>query len=318
MSAGPDSAVGFSGWEGGRWARWAGVLVGAMAMAWLAGADLRADTLTIATYNVENYGPANRMTEAGYRKDYPKPEPEKRALREVIRGMRADVLMLQEMGGQAYLDELRRDLKAEGVDYPHAALATAADADRHLAVLSRRPLRAVTTHSDLEFSYFGAKENVKRGLFEVTVSAGGRDLTLFGLHLKSRFTERPDDPLSAVRRAGEATAVRDRVLRRFPHPAEAHFLILGDCNDSRTSRIAAALQKRGKTEIAVLWPAVDSRGEAWTHLYRREESYTRVDMVFVSPGLRKAVGDGPARIYDGPGVREASDHRPVVITLKLE
>ena len=46
----------------------------------------RAETLTIATYNIENYGPANRITEAGYRKDYPKPEPEKRALRLVIRG----------------------------------------------------------------------------------------------------------------------------------------------------------------------------------------------------------------------------------------
>ena len=42
-----------------------------------------AETLTIATYNIENYGPANRMTEAGYRKDYPKPESEKAALRSV-------------------------------------------------------------------------------------------------------------------------------------------------------------------------------------------------------------------------------------------
>jgi endonuclease/exonuclease/phosphatase family metal-dependent hydrolase len=289
-----------------------------LALAWPVGSNLRAATLILATYNVENYGPADRMTEAGFRKDYPKPEGEKRALREVIRGLQADVLMLQEMGGPAYLEELRRDLRTEGIDYPHAALATAADADRHLAVLSRRPLRAVTTHSDLEFNYFGAKESVKRGLFEVTVTVGSRDVTLFGLHLKSRFTERADDPLSGVRRAGEATAVRDRVLRRFPRPEEACFVILGDCNDSRTSRVAAALQKRGKTEISVLWPAADSRGETWTHLYRREESYTRVDLIFVSPGLRTAVAEGPARIYDGPGVRAASDHRPVAITLKLD
>ena len=45
--------------------------------------ESRAETLTVATYNIENYGPANRVTEAGYRKDYPKPEPEKRALRGV-------------------------------------------------------------------------------------------------------------------------------------------------------------------------------------------------------------------------------------------
>src|SRR3954464_14018242 len=87
------------------------------------GAIARGETLVIATYNVENYGPANRMTDGGYRTDYPKPEDEKRALRTVIRGLNADVLVMQEMGPQLYLDELRRDLKTEGLDYPHAALA---------------------------------------------------------------------------------------------------------------------------------------------------------------------------------------------------
>ena len=277
-----------------------------------------AEPLTVATYNIENYGPANRITEAGYRKDYPKPEPEKRALRTVIRGLAADVLVLQEMGGPAHLAELRRDLKAEGCDYPHAELAAAADADRHLAILSKRPLKSVTTHTDLSFAYFGGKETVKRGLLEATVATEAGEVTIFVLHLKSRFTDRPDDPMSATRRAAEATAVRDRVLRRFPAPAGARFVILGDCNDSRTSKAVGFLQKRGKTEIAMLLPAADSRGELWTHSYRREESYSRVDQILVSPGLLAAVENGAARIYDGPGVREASDHRPVVVRLTLE
>src|SRR5688572_18955678 len=97
---------------------------------WLFASAVHAERLTIATYNVENYGPANRMTEAGYRKEYPKPEAEKRALRVVLRGLDADVLALQEMGSQAHLDELRRDLKSEGLDYPYAVLAVAADAER--------------------------------------------------------------------------------------------------------------------------------------------------------------------------------------------
>ncbi|MEO6246237.1 MAG: endonuclease/exonuclease/phosphatase family protein [Opitutaceae bacterium] len=277
-----------------------------------------AEALTLATYNIENYGPANRLTEAGYRKDYPKPEAEKRALRAVIRGLAADVLVLQEMGPRPYLDELRRDLKSEGCDYPFAELAAAADADRHLAILSKRPLKAVTTHTDLSFAYFGGKETVKRGLLEATVATAAGDVTLFVVHLKSRYTDRPDDPLSAIRRAAEATAVRDRVLQRFPTPAEARFVILGDCNDSRTSKAVAFLQKRGKTEIAKLLPAVDSRGESWTHSYRREESYSRVDQILVSSRLLPlVVGGAAARIYDGAGVREASDHRPVIVSLNL-
>jgi endonuclease/exonuclease/phosphatase family metal-dependent hydrolase len=286
--------------------------------AWVVSASVtRAETLTVATYNLENYGPADRMTEAGYRKDYPKPEIEKRALRAVIRGLSADILVVQEMGPGPYLEELRRDLKTEGCDYPFVALAAAADADRHLAILSRRPLQAVKTHTDLQFGYLGGKETVKRGLLEATVDSASGEITIFVVHLKSRFTDRADDPMSAIRRAGEATAIRDRVLQRFPAPDAARFMILGDCNDGRTSRALGFLQKRGKTEITRLLPATDSRGETWTHSYRKEESYSRVDQILVSPPLIGSVRKGTARIYDGEGVREASDHRPVFMQLDL-
>ena len=278
---------------------------------------LRAETLTIATYNVENYGPANRVTEAGYRQDYPKPEAEKRALRMVIRGLHADILVLQEMGGQPYLDELRRDLKTEGLDYPYAVLMEGSDVDRHVALLSLRPLKSMMPHPELTFAYFSGKEKVKRGLLEVSVATPAGDLTIFGVHLKSRFTDRPDDPLSAQRRTGEATAVRDCILERIADPATARFLILGDCNDTKTSKALQRLESRGKTKIGDLLPAVDSRGDSWTHAYRKEESYSRVDHILVSPALHPAVKDGTARIYDGAGVREASDHRPVSVTLEL-
>ena len=165
------------------------------------------------------------------------------------------------MGGQPYFDELRRDLKGEGLDYPNAALATAADADRHIALLSRRPLTGVTTHEDLEFPYFSTKENVKRGLLEATIVTTAGDVTIFALHLKSRFTERTDDPLSPIRRAGEAMAIRDRVLKRFPVPDDARFLLLGDFNDGKSSKALELLQKRGKLTVAELLPAADSRGD---------------------------------------------------------
>ena len=83
-------------------------------------------SLTIATYNVENYTVADRLVEDVYRKDYPKPEAEKAALRRVIHQLDADVLALQEVGGDAFLSELRRDLLSEGLDYPYAAVVTAA------------------------------------------------------------------------------------------------------------------------------------------------------------------------------------------------
>ncbi len=280
-------------------------------------AVLRGETLTIATYNVENYVAANRMTEAGYRKDYPKPEVQKRALRAAIRGIDADVLVLQEMGGPAYFEEFRRDLRTEGLEYPHAELLQAADSERHVAVLSRRPFVTVTRHTELEFSYFDGQERVKRGLLEVQLHTVAGEVTLFGLHLKSRYTDRADDSRSARRRLGEAVAIRDAVLRRFPEPAVGRFAILGDFNDDKSSATVRRMLMRGKTKVARLLPAADSRGETWTHAFRKQDSYSRVDHVLVSPALWRSVRGGAARIYDGEGVREASDHRPVVVTLEL-
>ena len=80
-------------------------------------------------------------------------------------------------------------------------------------------------------------------------------------------------------------------------------------------RAAAALQRRGRTEIATLVPAADSRGEVWTHAYRRDESYSRVDLILISAGLLPRLPGREAGIHDGPGVRAASDHRPVYVDL---
>ncbi len=280
---------------------------------------LAAETFTIATYNVANYTLAGRFVEGAYMRGYPKTEKEKHALRAVIKELNADILAIQEMGSQPFLDELRRDLKNEGVDYPFAELAEAADADRHVAVLSRRPFTAVRKHTDIAFKYFDTSETVKRGMLEVRVKTVVGDLALFIVHLKSRLTERKDDPDSAQRRASEALAIRDRVLRLHPKPAadDARFMILGDFNDVRVSRTLQTLVKRGRTKIAEILPATDSHGEVWTHFYEKRDTYSRVDHILVSSALKQFVQNGIAHIHDGPGVRDASDHRPLFVRLNF-
>ena len=276
------------------------------------------ETLTVATYNIENYVATNRMVEGTYREEYPKPEEAKAALRAVIRALNADVLALQEMGPRPYLEELRRDLAKEGLEYRYAELAEASDPDRHTAVLSRKPFASVKTHADLEFKYFGQPERVKRGLLEVRLAVAGGEIAIFVVHLKSRFTDREDDPESLKRRTGEAVAVRDRVLKIFPKPDEQRFLIVGDFNDTKASKPLGLLTKRGKTKVAEILGAADSRGDAWTHHYRKEDTYSRVDFILVSPALKEAVAGGAGRVLDGPEVKRASDHRPVMVTLELE
>ncbi|MFH1496624.1 MAG: endonuclease/exonuclease/phosphatase family protein [Verrucomicrobiota bacterium] len=282
---------------------------------WTLVAPAGAESLTIATYNVENYLSTHRHIDGRFRPDYPKTERSKAALRAVIRELDADVLALQEVGGAGHLRELRLDLAAEGLDYPHALVLPAADEARQLAVLSRKEFLDTTGHVDLLADYFGEPVPVRRGLLEVTVAAGEGGLTLFVLHLKSRLTERPDDPGAAQLRAAEAVAVRDRVLERCPDPATTPFLVLGDFNDLRPNRPLRAVLDRGKTAIAEWVPAVDSRDHSWTHYYARNEVYSRVDHILASPAAVPMIRR--AWIVDTPETALASDHRPVAVTLEI-
>lgn len=274
--------------------------------------------LTVAAYNVENYTLADRMVNGVYRAAYPKPEKEKAALRQVITGIAPDILAIQEMGPQAYLDDFQLELKQAGQNFPHAVVLEAADADRHVAVLSKVPFKEVRRHAGVPITYFGRAEVVKRGVLEVIFASADGDFSVFVVHLKSKHTERKDDPEAALQRALEAEAVRDLVLSRYPDPVNGKFIICGDWNDTRGSRPVRAMQKRGDTVIGEILPAVDSRGEGWTHFFRREEIHSRIDYLLVSPALKPLVTGDTARIWDGPGTTEASDHRAIYLQLKLE
>ncbi len=297
---------------------------GSLALRWvlglgcvaLAGAlRVAAQPLTVATYNVQNYTLADRRAADGFRPDYPKPEAEKAALRAVIRALNADVLVLQELGGPAFLAELRRDLASEGADYPYGEAMLASDEARGLAVLSRVPLGALVAHRDLRARRRGTEEAepVRRGLLQVEVPRAEGALTLFVVHLKSRLAVDKDDPRAEDQRVAEAQAVRDRILEVFPLPTEARFLVLGDFNDLPGSRTLQAVEARGKTRIATSVEAFDSRGHGWTHAYPKAGLYSRFDHALASGALVKDVSR--AWIADQPETARASDHRPLVIDL---
>ncbi len=288
-----------------------------MLLFWLAPALVASAALSVASYNVENYLVSDRLVDGVYREAYPKPEAEKTALRQVIKAMNVDILLVQEMGTQVYLDELQRDLKTDGVDFSYTTLLKAADPERHVAVLSKIPFKQISPHASVPVRLRGKQDQVKRGVLEISFVTSEGELTLFLIHLKSRRTEQDDDVESRQQRLQEAVAVRDLVLARFPTPAKAMFMICGDWNDTRNSKPVKALQKRGETVLGELVWAADSRGENWTHRYRKEDTYSRIDYFLASPPLKSFIRNGRGQVYDGPGVNEASDHRPVMVTLNL-
>ena len=282
-----------------------------------AGHSLAGDSVRIATYNVRNYLSVDRWLEGAYRRNFPKPEIEKRALRAVLLDVRPDVLVLQEMGPKAYLAELQADLKADGLDFPFSYVAQGSDEERHVALLSRLRPSKTYTHADLEFDYRGERIPVKRGLLEVTFERGDLGWRVYGLHLKSKWSDFEEDPSSDSRRRSEALACRKRILEM--HQSDAlPFLIVGDLNDSKASPPLRLIQNRGKTEVAHAVDCLDSRGHRWTHYYSKEDEYRRVDYILKSPDFPAKIPGDRGHIYDGPGALEASDHRLVWVDLEWE
>lgn len=278
---------------------------------------LEGGTVRVATYNVENYLVMDRIVDGTWRPDYPKREKEKKAVRAVIAAVNPDVLALQEMGPPPFLLELQRDLKSEGFDYPYGYVLQADDEVRHLAVLSRLPFLEVRAHTDADFPYFGERERIKRGLLEVVFSSEEGEWSLFVVHLKSKWTERPDDPQAELKRAGEATAARDRILELHDPEAGALYLIAGDFNDTRDTPPLRRFFRRGPVTISEPIPAADSRGHKWTQHWERQNLYSRLDYLLASPAMLEKVEGGRGHIHDGPGSELASDHRLVWADFRL-
>lgn len=276
----------------------------------------------VGTWNVRNYMAMDRHYDGRYRRDYPKPEAEKTALRQILLDVRPDILLLQEMGGAAYLRELQADLKREGLDYPYAILPQetagleGTHGDRSVALLSRYPW-VQTEQAELMLTYFGERQPLLRALLEVEFeTAQGSRWSVFTLHLKSRYTNRRDDPESLILRTAEATAIRNHIAKKYPPDSGAHYLITGDFNDLQNSAPVRRFLTRGEVTLSYPIECLDSRGEIWTYYYAVAGSYQRVDYILASPALRGRVSDGSIADHL-PQSRIASDHRLLYADIDL-
>ena len=142
-----------------------------------------AQVLTLAAYNVENYTVADRMVDGVYRSAYPKPEKEKAAVAKVIAGIAPDILAVEEMGTQPYLEDFQGELRAAGQNFPYLALLEAADPDRHVALLSKIPFKEVRRYTAVATTYAGKRDVVKRGVLEAIFATREGDVSVFVIHL---------------------------------------------------------------------------------------------------------------------------------------
>jgi endonuclease/exonuclease/phosphatase family metal-dependent hydrolase len=282
-----------------------------LAAAVLIGSPLNAETVRVASYNLRNYTATDRVVDKAWTPDYPKPEEEKDALRAVILAVRPDVIVFEEMGPPAYVEELRLDLERSGLLYPYSVHFEADDKDRCLAALSKIPFEKVNKITDMSFTVAGEKRSVKRGLLSLSFTTKGRGWTLYGAHIKSRYGLERDAHTNTQDRCGEAMAIRNRIQALEGKGTASMWILVGDMNDTPGSGVWNRLTEKSDKKLGVDLRPTDSHGEAWTYYYKAHDTYERIDMLLASGTMAKLIPEGGAKIFDGPEAAKASDHRLV-------
>ena len=270
------------------------------------------EVVRVASFNLQNYLSCERIVDGEWRPNYPKPEVEKKAVRFSIRSVNPDILALQEIGDYRYLLELWTDLNNTGGPYYKHAIWMPTEEDdevRHLAYFCKFEPDSVKKHTNISFKYFDGLEKSGRGLLEISFKLNDAKFTLFNLHLKSMWTERSDDPLAKIRREKEARSMRDLIREKFPPESNPRYLVLGDFNDHKNSAPLSRFLSVNKTILTNIVPCVDSRGHKWTHYFKKQDSYSRIDYLLTSPAMFSRFVPNSGWIMDDKRSDIASDHR---------
>ena len=278
-----------------------------------------AETFRVATYNVANY--LDHTTES--RREV-KSADAKAKIRESIKAMKPNVIALQEIGAVSALLELRNSLKQDGLDYPNWEHVTGFDTNIHVALLSRFPITARRPHTNDNFLLSGRRFRVSRGFLEVDLKVNEQySFTVFAAHLKSRRPVPEAD--EAELRLEEAKLLREKIEARLNANPNVNLVVLGDFNNTKDSPSTKFLIGRGKTKLVDTRPAErngdntpspnpawEPRNITWTHYYGKEDSYSRVDYILLSPGLAREWIKAETYIPTIPNWGLGSDHRPLV------
>lgn len=274
------------------------------------------ERVVFAAWNVRNYLLRPVKNEDG-RTITPAKSPESiAAVVETLLRIRPDIAGLCEIGTRSDLADLQRRLQKAGLSLPHRTWVDGPDRERHLALLSRFPLKAQHDTSTT-FQLEGLSQRVRRGILDVTVLARSDfPLRILGVHLKSARVV-PDYDQAAFRRA-ESLILRGRVETILKHEPEAPLVVFGDFNDTKNSPVVKGVAGRPGTDrsLSVL-PLADRLGDQWTYRWDESDEYSRIDYIMVNQTLRRLVLRSGTRLHRDKNWFEASDHRPMIMTIRL-
>lgn len=262
------------------------------------------DVVRVCTWNVRNYSVAGRRINGKYIQA-PKPESEKKHLREVLKKINPDVLMIQEMGDIEFLKELQKDLAREGLMYPYMAL-TRYDAPSRLAILSKIKPAQIYDCCDIKFKFREDNRFSPRGTLGMAFDSNGVRWYSFAIHLKSAQGARKSDENFTPLRFAEMKAIDARITNEIGK--NKPIIMAGDFNQEPTS---ALLKNLKKLKLQLLDQS-DSAGKSHSYFWAKKNLYFEYDFFLASDKMNNYISQN-ATIFDAGFV--ASDHRPIYVDL---
>jgi len=276
-----------------------------------------AEPVTLMVYNLQNFLESEQYRKGEVVGTRYKPDDEIAAVVEVIVRHRPQILGLCEIGTTEDLAHLQQLLSAEGLDYPYVEHVEAADSARRLALLSTYPILERRSQTTLTYRIGGDVFPLRRGVLHVVLEVNGAPLHLVGVHLKSKRPSEQGD--EALMRLKEAFLVRDHVEATLEEaPAETRLLLYGDCNDHYRSPPLNVLKGAYQSPMRLTpLDLKDANGQHWTHYWKYNRLYSTFDYALSNAALLPVI-DKKASYIDGAApVMEASDHRPLIVRMRL-
>lgn len=265
--------------------------------------------ISFVSYNLKNYLTMRRGSSYSG-----KPEEEIDALIDILVAEKPDILGVSEIGSEKDLLDLQSRLASRGIKLNHHEHTGGADRTRFLGFLSRFPIVDRNSQTDLSYELTGQTRTISRGLLDVTIDTGSRELRFLGVHLKSK---RPVDYADQnLVRENEAHLVREHATSILKENPDVLLLTYGDFNDTIGSKTLQIL--RGRRNSKINMPDhyfKDTRGHLWTHFWDYQDVYSRFDYVLFSSGVRPLINAADSAIVEDPGMK-ASDHRALRLMLK--
>jgi endonuclease/exonuclease/phosphatase family metal-dependent hydrolase len=278
---------------------------------------LEAKEIVVGYYNLENYLLMPRTVDGKHVEDAPKPESEISALLSMLKRIRPDILGVVEMGNQAMLADFQKRLSSAGMFFPHTEWVATPEGGRHIALLSRFPIVARDSKSDVPIELDGRYHKMGRGILDITIEVTpSYQLRLIGVHLKSRRADPEFDEKKF--RAREALAVRAHINSILKVDSAVNLLLFGDLNDTKNELPVKDILGVSGTPAALRdLPLRDSHGLVWTHFWSHAGIYSRIDYLLASQGLWPELKLSRSGIGGGREWQNASDHRPIYATITV-